>query len=209
MRQPDTDRMAPGTADQQPPKKPEPTAAKSYLASAVDSINPWATTSTTSRSTTPTPAAEQPAPVPPTISNPGDHSTNPFYGQSQRRYPPDCPAANVLWFHAADVPKRKPKFLQDKNTSDDGKKNPPQPKKYVPFSNSDSRALEVAYQKRLVEFEEEKKARKEGKKKRGRVVSGEERRGEERLWRVERPRVGFERSLLSRRMERPFQSMAL
>ena len=72
-------------------------AEKSYLASAVDSFNPWAG----SRSNTPTPKDPQQKQEPPV--NPGDHITNPLYGQSIRRYPPDCPKLNVQWFHAVDV----------------------------------------------------------------------------------------------------------
>lgn len=72
-------------------------AEKSYLASAVDSINPWGG----SRSSTPTPKDPQPKQEPPV--NPGDHIVNPLYGQSFRRYPPDCPKLNVQWFHAVDV----------------------------------------------------------------------------------------------------------
>lgn len=154
--------MAPSAGDKR--------VEKSYLASAVDSINPWAG----SRSTTPTPPKEPaPQPVP---SNPGDHITNPFYGQSQKRYPPGCPPLVVQWFHAVDIPKRKPKFLREKNDDD---KPPAQPKKYSAFSAADSRALEAAYQMRLEEFEE---GRKTGKtlsavrtgSKRPRVVSSEE-----------------------------------
>ncbi len=80
--------MPPGTAEKK--------AEKSYLASAVDSINPWGG----SRTTTPTPKDPQPAVVPPSTN---DHATNPFYGQSLGRYPPDCPPLNVKWFHAVDV----------------------------------------------------------------------------------------------------------
>jgi hypothetical protein len=80
--------MAPGSAEKK--------AEKSYLASAVDSINPWAG----SRSATPTPKDPQPVVAP---SNPGDHTTNPFYGQSIGRYPKDCPPLSVQWFHAVDV----------------------------------------------------------------------------------------------------------
>ncbi|KAK3316740.1 DDHD domain-containing protein [Apodospora peruviana] len=147
---------------------------KSYLASAVGSINPWGG----SRSTTPTPRDHQPLPPPP--SNPGDHSTNPFYGQSIRRYPPDCPPANVQWFHAVDIPKRKPKFLQDKNVNKtDDKKSTPQPKKFVAFSAGDSRALETAYQKKLQDVEDGRKPSQDNSgaragTKRPRVVSGEE-----------------------------------
>ncbi|KAL2017862.1 hypothetical protein VTK56DRAFT_1607 [Thermocarpiscus australiensis] len=130
--------MAPGSGDKK--------AEKSYLASAVDSINPWAG----NRSATPTPKDPQPAVAP---SNTGDHATNPFYGQSFRRYPPDCPPLNVQWFHAVDVPKRKPKFMLAKNNGDT---KPAQPKKFVAFSVEDSRALEAAYQNRLQELEEER-----------------------------------------------------
>ncbi|KAL2132361.1 hypothetical protein VTI74DRAFT_3902 [Chaetomium olivicolor] len=130
--------MAPGSAD----KKPE----KSYLASAVDSINPWAG----SRSATPTPKDPNPGVPPPST---GDHTTNPFYGQSLGRYPPDCPPLKVQWFHAADIPKRKPKFMQSKTTSD---AKPQQPKKFIAFSAEDSRAIEAAYQTKLQELEEER-----------------------------------------------------
>ncbi|KAK4126746.1 DDHD-domain-containing protein [Parathielavia appendiculata] len=130
--------MAPGSAEKK--------AEKSYFASAVDSINPWAA----NRSTTPTPRDPQP-PVPP--SHPNDHTTNPYYGQSFRRYPPDCPPLNVQWFHAADVPKRKPRFLLSKNGRNI---KPLQPKKFVPFSVEDSRAIEIAYQTKLEDLEEER-----------------------------------------------------
>lgn len=82
-----------------PPGSSEKKAEKSYLASAVDSINPWAG----SRTTTPTPKDPQPPVVPPSTN---DHATNPFYGQSLGRYPPDCPPLNVKWFHAVDVSPR-------------------------------------------------------------------------------------------------------
>lgn len=77
-------------------------AEKSYLSSAVDSINPWAA----SRSTTPVQVnqkvVEETHPIQP-AANPDDHITNPFYGQSFKTYPPDCPPLNVQWFHAVDV----------------------------------------------------------------------------------------------------------
>ncbi|KXX75613.1 Phospholipase DDHD2 [Madurella mycetomatis] len=132
--------MAPGSSDKK--------AEKSYLASAVDSINPWAG----SRSTTPTPKDPQPLVAP---SNPGDHTTSPFYGQSLRRYPPDCPPLEVQWFHAVDIPKRKPKFMLSKTSSDT---KPPQPKKFAAFSIEDSRAIEAAYQMKLQELEAERNA---------------------------------------------------
>jgi hypothetical protein len=73
---------------------PEKKVEKSYLASAYDSINPWGG----SRTATPTPKDPQPTPAPVI-----DHIVNPFYGQSLKKYPPDCPPLRVQWFHAVDV----------------------------------------------------------------------------------------------------------
>ncbi|GJC97969.1 DDHD domain-containing protein [Colletotrichum higginsianum] len=135
--------MAPGGAD----RKTE----KSYLSSAVDSINPWAV----SRSSTPTPTPKDPPqqPVPVPNSRPGDHSITHLYGQSIKSYPVDCPPLNVLWYHATDVPKRKPQFLRDKSKPVDDAKPQPQPKKFLPFSKLDSRAIETAYQRLLEDSE--------------------------------------------------------
>ena len=80
----------------------EQKADKSYLTSAVESLNPWAVKPATpaptdkaeDRSTTPTMASS---------AEPRDHATTPFYGQSLRHYPPDCPPLKVQWFHAVDV----------------------------------------------------------------------------------------------------------
>ncbi|KAF9882454.1 DDHD domain-containing protein [Colletotrichum karsti] len=133
--------MAPGGADRK--------AEKSYLSSAVDSINPWSG----SRSSTPTPKDPPPQPVPPPTARPGDHSITHLYGQSIKSYPADCPPLNVLWYHATDVPKRKPHFLRDKAKPTDDAKPPPQPKKFLPFEKGDSRAIEVAYQRLLEDSE--------------------------------------------------------
>ncbi|KAI1650106.1 DDHD domain-containing protein [Daldinia loculata] len=146
--------MPPESSDVNAPndKKEVKKVEKSYLASAVDSINPW----TTNRSTTPTPKDAAPKtsqPVPTRKAE--DHSTNTLYGQSFRRYPLDCPPLNVMWFHAVDVPKRKPNFLKTKKKEDDAAKQTP-PKKFVAFSKNDSRSIENAYQKLLEELEDER-----------------------------------------------------
>lgn len=75
----------------------EKKAEKGYLASAVDSLNPWGG----SRSATSTPTPKDPQQPPP--AHPVDHTVNSFYGQSFKRYPPDCPPLKVQWFHAVDV----------------------------------------------------------------------------------------------------------
>ncbi|EEU45361.1 uncharacterized protein NECHADRAFT_104386 [Fusarium vanettenii 77-13-4] len=134
--------MASGAAE----KKTE----KSYLSSAVDSINPWAS----SRSTTPTqkakPEEARPAPVP---SNPDDHATTHLYGQSFKSYPAGCPPLRVQWFHAVDVPKRKPQ-LTSLSRPAQPEKPATRPKKHSAFSSSDSKALEGEYQKLLEAMED-------------------------------------------------------
>lgn len=87
--------MAPGEVGTGADKGSKP--EKGYLSSAVDSLNPWASSS---RSSTPTPRDPQAGPV---SAAQGDHSTTHLYGQSIRSYPRDCPPLNVLWFHATDV----------------------------------------------------------------------------------------------------------
>ncbi|KAM0272231.1 hypothetical protein ACHAQH_008773 [Verticillium albo-atrum] len=138
--------MAPGGADRR--------LEKSYLSSAVDSINPWAANS---RSTTPTPkdVPIQQQLAKGTGSVAGDHSTTHLYGCSAKSYPLDCPPIKVLWFHAVDIPKRKAKYATSKPVA--GPKPPQQPKKFVHFSPSDSRAIEAAYQTLLEKSEHNKK----------------------------------------------------
>ncbi|KAH8671165.1 DDHD domain-containing protein [Xylariales sp. PMI_506] len=129
-------------------KKPE----KSYLASAVDSINPW----TASRSSTPTPRDKEMPPPPKSSAQPSkpadDHSVTTLYGQSFRRYPPDCPPLNVQWFHAVDIPKRKPQYLKTQKEKEESKVSAP--KKFSAFSGEDTRSIENAYQKLLEELED-------------------------------------------------------
>ncbi|ORY65284.1 DDHD domain-containing protein [Pseudomassariella vexata] len=126
---------------------------KSYLASAVDSLNPW----TTSRSISPAPKQKEmpppSKPVPAPSKKADDHSINTLYGQSFKRYPADCPPLNVLWFHAVDVPKRKPQFLKGKREKEEQQK-PVAPKKFVAFTTNDSRCIELAYQQLLEELED-------------------------------------------------------
>lgn len=62
---------------------------------------------------------------------------------SQRNYPRDCPPMRVQWFHAVDVPKRRPNPAGDKQEPE--KKIAP--KKYAAFSKTDSKAIEAAFQK--------------------------------------------------------------
>ncbi|KAJ2985278.1 hypothetical protein NUW58_g5623 [Xylaria curta] len=136
-------------------RKPEKKLEKSYLASAVESINPWIS----SRSTTPTPKDKAPpsqAKVgPPPAQKADDHSTNTLYGHSFKKYPADCPPMNVMWFHAVDVPKRKPQFLRSKKKEPDNAKSAI-PKKFAAFSGVDSRSLETAYQRLLEEIENDR-----------------------------------------------------
>ena len=71
------------------------------------------------------------------------HSNRPL--PSPRRYPPDCPPLKPRWFYAVDVPKRKP--LSAGQKVEERSKPAPIPKKFTPFSASDSTSIESAFQK--------------------------------------------------------------
>lgn len=74
---------------------------------------------------------------------------------SLKRYPQDCPPLVVRWFHAVDLPKRKP-FASNAVVPD---KPLPRPKKWIPFSYEDSRSIENAYQQTAAEAEAAEKRR--------------------------------------------------
>ncbi|KAH9892351.1 DDHD domain-containing protein [Xylariomycetidae sp. FL2044] len=148
---PETDETA-TSSGKKTEKQGDKKVEKGYLASAVDSINPW----TSTRTPTPTQAPKDnpPKPKPAAARKADDHSTNTLYGQSFKRYPQDCPQLNVMWYHAVDVPKRKPQFLKSKKEAENTKPTPP--RKFVSFSQHDSRSIEAAYQKLLEELENER-----------------------------------------------------
>jgi hypothetical protein len=73
----------------------------------------------------------------------GDHVVDRRHRLSLKKYPQDCPALAVRWYHAVDVPKRKP--LSAHGLAPDT--SLPKPKKWIPFSTSDSNAIEAAFQK--------------------------------------------------------------
>lgn len=77
---------------------------------------------------------------------------------SQRKYPKDCPPMKVQWFHAVDVPKRRPNPAGEKKEVE---KKPVAPKKYAAFSKTDSKAIEAAFQKLGDEEEAAEMGRKE------------------------------------------------
>jgi hypothetical protein len=120
---------------------------KGYL-SGLAQFSPWS-----SRSATPKPPtinregdAATTAPPPPerdaTTNRAMDHSISLKFRLSKKQYPKDCPPLAVQWYHATDFAKRRPL-----PTGDDPKKPIQTPKKYMPFSTSDSKAIEAAFQK--------------------------------------------------------------
>ncbi|QSZ31681.1 hypothetical protein DSL72_001248 [Monilinia vaccinii-corymbosi] len=142
-----------------PGNKPKP-LERSYLSAAVESISPWGgSRASISKVTTPTFSGEGSG-----LKNQhgGDHSTNHWHGWSTKNYPPDCPPLNPRWYHAVDIPKRKPKLLK---TNQEETKPAPPPKKFVTFSEHDSRAIEAAYQKLVEDYDN-------GRDPRQRVQSG-------------------------------------
>ncbi|RMZ81679.1 hypothetical protein DV737_g2352, partial [Chaetothyriales sp. CBS 132003] len=109
------------------------------------SISPWAKSSTTpprspQRDTS---AASEDGLKP---SSGVDHTINARPSPSLRKYPKDCPPLKAKWFYAVDIPKRKP-FGADSQVDKEKARPWPVPKKLVPFSVTDSQAIEAAYQK--------------------------------------------------------------
>lgn len=132
-----------GAADQK--------AERSYLSSAVESLTPWGA----KRAPSPIPAPKEDDDAPPELPEAAkftgsvDHSTTHLYGQSFRTYPPDCPPLNVQWFHAVDVPRRKPQLGKGPTKLSSDSKPPAAPKKFSAFSKHDSWSIESSYQKLL------------------------------------------------------------
>jgi len=71
-----------------------------------------------------------------------DHVVHRRRRLSAAQYPADCPPLVVRWYHAVDLPKRKPLSTQ----AIAPEKPLPQPRKWIPFSPGDSRAIEAAFQ---------------------------------------------------------------
>ncbi|KAL8669201.1 MAG: hypothetical protein Q9168_006199 [Polycauliona sp. 1 TL-2023] len=107
----------------------------------LESWSPWP-----SRSNTPKPGQNKPDGsnlTDPSLQQGIDHSLKTRYRFTPRHYPPDCPPAQIKWYYAVDVPKRRPPPLVQ----------PPKgapltsPKKYVAFSARDSRSIESTFRK--------------------------------------------------------------
>lgn len=87
-----------------------------------------------------------------------DHVISNRHRLSLRKYPRDCPRLRPQWFHAVDVPKRRPTpggVVPDE-------KPPGVPKKYAAFSTTDSKSIEAAFQKLLVDEDAEDKLKEHG-----------------------------------------------
>ncbi|KAF2174192.1 hypothetical protein M409DRAFT_16462 [Zasmidium cellare ATCC 36951] len=81
-----------------------------------------------------------------------DHVVNHRHRLSLKKYPRDCPPLRPQWFHAVDVPKRRPHPAAGEVKDE---KPPGMPKKYAAFSKRDSKAIEAAFQKLLEEEDSE------------------------------------------------------
>jgi hypothetical protein len=111
---------------------------------------PWTAISSAPRET-----PETPIPTPPPTDSTDLQKDDANYAVScvnrlsAKSYPHDCPPLNVQWYHAVDIPKRKPFTKIDDATKLGSAKT------YTPFSEGDSTAIEAAFQK-LAEKDEEK-----------------------------------------------------
>ena len=112
-----------------------------YRGTFLGSITPWGV----SRSQTPQPVISHGnGPSVLQRSQGEDHTVTHRHRISLHRYPKDCPPLKVRWFYAIDSPKWKP-ALFDKESHETKQLAPP--KKFVPFSNKDSEAIESTFQK--------------------------------------------------------------
>jgi hypothetical protein len=119
--------------------------ADTSKSSFLGSISPWSA----SRSSTPPPKSPRTDFIPDKEdglkpSSGLDHSISLRPSPSLRRYPKDVPPLRTRWYYAVDVAKRKP-FAPEQNPAEKAKPVVA-PKKLVPFSTSDSQAIENAFQ---------------------------------------------------------------
>ncbi|KAJ9648807.1 hypothetical protein H2199_000720 [Coniosporium tulheliwenetii] len=117
---------------------------KGYLATGLNALSPWG-----SRSATPKPGQTREddgraSDAGLGTQQGGDHTVSRTHRLSLKKYPRDCPPLRVQWFHAVDIPKRKPLPSGQPPPKTD---KPPIPKKFVPFAQGDSNTIEAAYQK--------------------------------------------------------------
>ncbi|WPH00276.1 Hypothetical protein R9X50_00310000 [Acrodontium crateriforme] len=121
-----------------PDNNTTPTAGQSYLSK----LSPW------SRSPTVAPSKGkngEPAESKLQQQKGGDHIVTHSHRLSLKKYPKDCPPVRPCWFHAVDVPKRRPNPAAVEGAKEE--KPPGVPKKYAAFSVNDSKAIEAAFQK--------------------------------------------------------------
>ena len=121
--------------------------ADTNKATFLGSINPWG-----GRSSTPPPKSPKQVPtqtpkedknaLKPSLG--GDHSSNNRPTPSSRRYPKDCPLLKTRWYYAVDLAKRKP--FAPELPPDDKEGIKKAPKKWLLFSEGDSKAIENAFQ---------------------------------------------------------------
>lgn len=104
------------------------------------SINPW------SRTNTPQPKSPRQGPQEDALkpSSGLDHAISTRPVPSSRRYPRDCPPLKARWYYAVDVAKKR--AFAPEAPQDDKDKPKNVPKKWVLFSEKDSKAVENAFQ---------------------------------------------------------------
>lgn len=104
------------------------------------SINPW------SRTNTPPPKSPRQTPKDDVLKPASgiDHAISTRPVPSSKRYPKDCPPLKARWYYAVDVAKKK--AFAPEPTPEDRDKPKNVPKKWVVFSEKDSKAIENAFQ---------------------------------------------------------------
>ncbi|KAF2272164.1 DDHD-domain-containing protein, partial [Westerdykella ornata] len=129
-----------------------PETKPGFLSAGITALSPWSSRSATPKPSQPPKHDEDKVPGTGTgAQRGGDHIVK-RHRISPKKYPSDCPPLR----HLLKIPKRKP-FASTTQPSD---KPAPRPKKFIPFSASDSRAIEKAFQK--LADEEEASEEKDG-----------------------------------------------
>ncbi|KAF2711587.1 DDHD-domain-containing protein [Pleomassaria siparia CBS 279.74] len=127
-----------------------PETKPTFLSVGINALSPWGSRSSTPKAPLTPKTPKEKDEAKPQFPDMGpqrasDHTISRRHGLSLKKYPKDCPPLAVRWFHAVDIPKRKP--FTSKVAPPPSDKPGPRPRKWIAFSSGDSRSIESAFLK--------------------------------------------------------------